>query len=72
MHAAQCQAVCTSHLGDAALHDEEVWVVHVELHRLEQVGNTPARSGRSSTDTDTTICVSMLYTAVGKGPDQGI
>jgi hypothetical protein len=47
-----------SHLCNAALHDEEVWVVHVQLHRLEQVSNTPARQGESSTDTS--MCVSTL------------
>jgi hypothetical protein len=47
------------HLGYAALHDEEVRVVHVQLHRLEHVSNTPAKEGRSSTDTS--MCVSRSW-----------
>lgn len=30
------------YLCDAALHDEEVWIVHIELHRMEQVLYSPA------------------------------
>jgi hypothetical protein len=60
-----CEA---SHLCNAALHDEEVWVVHVQLHRLEQVSNTPARQGRSSTDTS--MCVSTLCSDRKSAPNQ--
>ena len=38
-----CYPVCTPHLCDAALHNEEVGVVHVQLHRVEQVLYTAAR-----------------------------
>jgi hypothetical protein len=34
--------VMGTHLCDAALHDEEVGVVDVELHRVEQGLNPPA------------------------------
>ena len=32
-----------SHLGDAALHDEEVGIVDIQLHRMKQILHTPAR-----------------------------
>jgi len=27
-------------LGDTALHDQEMWIVHIQLHRTEQVLDT--------------------------------
>lgn len=36
-HGEDLRGLHIEHLRDAALHDEEVRVVHVELHRVEQV-----------------------------------
>ena len=64
-------ALVSPHLCDAPLHDEEVRVVDVELHRLEQVRHTPgvgwvqgARGGSRGKDG------TQLHT-IGLGPLAG-